>query len=333
MKERDVSIDVLRWLALTGIILVHIGPSPFWNQLRSFDVPMMVFLSSVCFHVSRDYKSYCVRRFERLVVPVWIFLTVYFAVKYIFWGIVPSAMSVIKDYTLMTRWYVWIIRIFLFMALLAPFINKIVCRAGKRYPFLFVGGLLVNEILGYVLSMHFHIYTLYIVMTFSYALIYSLGIYLCRMEINRKAIILGWGGTNCIIYIAIAVYLMATTGEYQLTNIRKYPPRLYYISYALFLISILWAYRNELARGLAKLRLLPVCTYIGSHSLWIYLWHIPLIELIGYHTPLNATLRFLTVYAIAVIVAYVQTQAVTLVCDRYVKSEGLRRKFKLILIG
>lgn len=193
MKERDVSIDVLRWLALTGIILVHIGPSPFWNQLRSFDVPMMVFLSSVCFHVSRDYKSYCVRRFERLVIPVWIFLTVYFSVRYVFWGIVPPPVSVIRDYTLMTDWYVWIIRIFLLMALLAPLVNRVVCRVGKWFPYLFIGGLLINEVLGYVSSLHFHIYTHYAVMTFSYALVYSYGIYLARIQTNNKAIIIGGG--------------------------------------------------------------------------------------------------------------------------------------------
>lgn len=61
-EKRDFSIDILRWLAITGIILVHIQPSIFWAQLRSFDVPMMVFLSAYCFangsHGLKDYKSY-----------------------------------------------------------------------------------------------------------------------------------------------------------------------------------------------------------------------------------------------------------------------------------
>ncbi len=49
MRKRDESIDALRWLALTGIILVHSEPSAFWAQLRSFDVPLMVILSAVVF--------------------------------------------------------------------------------------------------------------------------------------------------------------------------------------------------------------------------------------------------------------------------------------------
>ena len=49
VKSRDLSYDVLRWLALTGIILVHSKPTLFWAQLRSFDVPLMVLVSAVCF--------------------------------------------------------------------------------------------------------------------------------------------------------------------------------------------------------------------------------------------------------------------------------------------
>lgn len=46
-KNRDQSIDLLRFIALTGIIIVHIHPSAFWIQLRNFDVPLLVFLSGV----------------------------------------------------------------------------------------------------------------------------------------------------------------------------------------------------------------------------------------------------------------------------------------------
>lgn len=47
LKKRDRSIDLLRFIALTGIVIVYIHPSEFWTQLRNFDVPLMVFLSGV----------------------------------------------------------------------------------------------------------------------------------------------------------------------------------------------------------------------------------------------------------------------------------------------
>lgn len=52
MKNRDNSYDVLRWIALTGIILVHSKPTVFWEQIRNFDVPLMVLVSAVCFKLS-----------------------------------------------------------------------------------------------------------------------------------------------------------------------------------------------------------------------------------------------------------------------------------------
>ena len=64
-KVRDQGIDVLRWLAITGIIIAHVNPSAFWLQLRSFDVPLMVLLSGICFGVSAKLgKGYYWKRFS-----------------------------------------------------------------------------------------------------------------------------------------------------------------------------------------------------------------------------------------------------------------------------
>lgn len=56
-RTRDFSIDILRAIALMGIICVHIRPSSFWAELRNFDVPMMVFLSGISFAISNNCKS------------------------------------------------------------------------------------------------------------------------------------------------------------------------------------------------------------------------------------------------------------------------------------
>lgn len=51
--ERDKSIDVLRAIALTGMIIIHISPTIGWiSEIRSFDVPLMVFLSGVSYTLS-----------------------------------------------------------------------------------------------------------------------------------------------------------------------------------------------------------------------------------------------------------------------------------------
>ena len=77
---RNDSIDILRFVAILGIIVIHCDPQSFFvRQLRNFDVPLMVFLSGVGFGLSFkrnkiSYGQYVWKRFKRMVLPTWIFL-------------------------------------------------------------------------------------------------------------------------------------------------------------------------------------------------------------------------------------------------------------------
>ena len=134
--HRDLSIDLLRFIALTGIIIAHIQPAPFWMQLRNFDVPLMLFLSGVSYRISggnkQGYWSYALKRFMRLVLPVWVFLTVYFALYGFMKGKLFPTKTIISYYSLMTSWFVWIIRVFFVIALVSPLISPVLDRIGKR---------------------------------------------------------------------------------------------------------------------------------------------------------------------------------------------------------
>ena len=56
MNNRIEYIDFLKFIGLTGIIIAHVG-SPNWiMMLRSFDVPLMVIISS--FLASYSIKKY-----------------------------------------------------------------------------------------------------------------------------------------------------------------------------------------------------------------------------------------------------------------------------------
>ena len=84
---RDISIDILRCIALIGIVVIHCEPESLWlRQIRNFDVPLMVFLSGVSYTLSiKDentlidggYLKYVIKRFKRLILPTWIFLGIY----------------------------------------------------------------------------------------------------------------------------------------------------------------------------------------------------------------------------------------------------------------
>jgi len=83
--NRDHTIDYLRAIGLYAIILAHIASPWALHQLRNFDVPLMVFISGISFSLSKTssgpYLKYAWSRIKRLLFPVWIFLTLFFALS------------------------------------------------------------------------------------------------------------------------------------------------------------------------------------------------------------------------------------------------------------
>lgn len=156
---RDTRIDILRFIGLAMIIFAHVDPPALLFQLRNFDVPLMVLVSGMSFFLSYtphvSYSDYVWQRVRRLVFPVWVFLTLYFLAQYVLMPDAPDLNfgTVFGSYALMNGiGYVWVIRVFLLIALLSPFlyrVNKSV-KEDKKY-FLMLGCLyLLYETLRYV---------------------------------------------------------------------------------------------------------------------------------------------------------------------------------------
>src|ERR1035437_5304545 len=84
--KRDTSLDVLRAIGLLLIILAHVLPPEPIFQLRNIDVPLMMLVSGAVFGLSsganKSYLSYLVSRIRRLVLPTWIFLTIFFGLYF-----------------------------------------------------------------------------------------------------------------------------------------------------------------------------------------------------------------------------------------------------------
>ncbi|MCD8302993.1 MAG: acyltransferase [Prevotellaceae bacterium] len=326
-RYRDPAIDVLRCLALTCIVIAHVDTtSKLLFQLRNFDVPLMVFLSAVCFHPSAAYGAYVLKRLKRLVLPAWLFLMVYFPLMRVLAGWQPPASEVFMYFSLLTNQYLWIVRVFFLMAVLAPLLSWAVGRSGRWFWCAFVVGLALNEWLA--LLSRDYCYQV-VVMTLSYALVFAYGVHVSRLR--GAAAVSFWAALWVLIYAVFAIWLYVHTGEYRPTQAFKYPPRLYYLSYALGVVSVLWLCRSWLARLVVSLRIAPLVCYVGSHTFWIYLWHVLVLSLM--HGRANATVRFFVIYVVAIVLSYVQTRLVTLLCDRYVKSPSLRRDILTVLVG
>lgn len=302
-QHRDLSIDILRAIALIGLVLAHVH-SPVWLfQLRNFDVPMMVFLSGVAYVLTANrkvsYVVYVFKRFVRIIIPTWIFL-VFFQI-----GIIHQPLQgTLGKLSLMTSWYVWIMRVFFVIALVAPFVVPYLLKQKLWVCFAFLCFLLgVNE---YICSLSWaegspSSKNVIFLMNVPYIIIFSFGCIIHRM--NKRSILLMMLFA-VLIYLILGVYFLFTTGQYMQTQVQKYPPRLYYTSYAWIWICVLWLLKNRIKEFFAKCHLLNVLTFVGSHTMWIYFWHIIFLEIMP--SRIIWSLLFFVVFVSSSIVVYIQ---------------------------
>ena len=310
IQTRIGYIDFLKFVGLTAIILAHVG-SPGWvMMLRSFDVPLMVILSSVLAEKSyRKYecrgigalKDYYISRIRRLVIPTWGFLTLYFGVC-ILKGQHQSIRYYIESYCL-TRYgmgYVWIILIYLYSALLIPLFSRMKLSRKEGGRVIVAAVYCVYEVV-YCLQIgienKFLDTTLFYIVP--YGMLTYLGYHFCRMnKKTKKAIAI----MAFCVFLLFGIYYWITTGKFQSVQIVKYPPRLYYLGYGIawsFFLLIFFEKRTF------KFYDNPFIKYISVHSLGIYLCHILMLTIYSdLGLPEIWLVKFLVVFLVTVIVVF-----------------------------
>ena len=74
------------------------------------------------------------------------------------------------------------------------------------------------------------------------------------------------------IFIGIACYIRIKTGMFQRVGFATFPPRIYYLSYGIFVSYLLMIVFEKL--DLKKQYSSKFVRFVSDNSLWIYLWHI-----------------------------------------------------------
>lgn len=338
MSQRDCPLDILRFFALTGIILVHSGPPAFWCQIRGFDVSLIVFLSGVVYGMSicrrgtqEQYGSYCLKRFKRLVLPTWFFLIIYYVILYA--GLYIKGHSVIVDthemsqnFSLMTGWYVWIIRVFFIIALLSPFVYKVSTKLSKHALLsVYILVLVLFELLAIPRN---DTVAYFVTMVIPYVLFFSFGSVINRF--SRKELI-RIGLFMLIVYLVYLSIYYVQEGHVVLTDIKKYPPKVYYTSYATSLVVILWLLKDRIVYFLKIIHIDYVISWIGSHTLWIYFWHIIAITFLAKYCS-NWIAKFVVIYMFGIIVTICQTRLLSIIL-RNLKNDQIKKNLNIIFNG
>lgn len=288
-------------------------------QIRNFDVPLMVLISGISFaqFSSKNYSSYgryLYSRFTRLIIPTWLFLIFFNAADFIAGNELPNVKNLALQFSLIggSTIGLWIIRIFFSMALITPLLYRLNDKIKKESTFYI---LILSTYLLYEFSFYYSKLILerqaltvlnivvYFTITYGLILLYGLRISsLNKTTLQKHIIIIGLAFVSCLII------LFFKDNIFIATQIFKYPPRLYYLSYALFISVLLYycyRYQNVI---ITNYRLIQ---FIGRSTLWIYLWHWFFIRVYGYFKiDTNFILKYFLIYSVTVGLVYLQTKFV-----------------------
>ncbi|WP_047982591.1 acyltransferase family protein [Ornithinibacillus contaminans] len=323
MKEvdikRDAKIDVLRGIAIVSIIFAHSGPNGIIFQLRNFDVTLMVVIMGISFYLSNrkkeiKYFNYLRKRFKRLIIPTWKFLTLFFVT---FYGISLFFQhdyyfdkgQIVNSYTTLSGiGYVWIMWVFFFVAIVSPLLLYVSRKIedNKKYFILLIGFYIFYVVLlkihGYFPDNIQIYFDHFILQGVGYSIIAAFGI---RLKLLNKSELLFY----FILFIVIFSFLLFKN-DFTQTQVFKYPPTLYYFSYGL-MVTLLFYVLLDIS-FIKKLFVNKFNSFLSRKSIWLYFWHlIPLfiLKLFGSNMQFinyNFVTRFIFLFLIALLLAFIQ---------------------------
>jgi len=320
--ERDLKIDILRCVAIVGIIIAHSEPNKIIFQLRNFDVILMVLILGASFYLSSNrsskkisYVTYSIKRMKRLIIPTWIFLTIFFSlfllislelkVDYYF-----SFKEIFMSYIMINGiGYVWIMRVFFLIALISPILLKLNLKIKNNnhyflilfliYGIYIIFQLIYNTLDG-PLKVLFENFVLYGI---GYGLIAAFGM---RLKFLSNKEIYLWTIFFLVLFLGFMWYY-----QFSPTQNYKYPPQLYYISYGMFISLFLYIVLDvKVIRSICSNKLVM---FISQNSIWLYFWHIIFIYLLKFSDkeiqPLfnNFIARFAFIFTLALVVTYIHS--------------------------
>ena len=179
INKRDISIDVLRGIALLSIVVTHVLPPAIVWQFFDFNVCLIVFISGVSFSLHSNPKidvGFFVKRFKRILCPTWIFLTIYFGAIAVSELLLRGSLQmnpyeIAKIYLLQSNWYVWVMRVFLLTSLFSPLTMSL-------YKYIGIKGIYVFGVLSLVVFEFYHIesnisFWYFLTMTIPYIIIFT----------------------------------------------------------------------------------------------------------------------------------------------------------------
>lgn len=280
MTQRDARLDFMRALGTLTIIVPHVLSPDILVQIRTFDVVMLVFISGMSYAyqagsgVVYEYGEYIKKRFKKLVLPTYVLIFIVFCSMntvslVLSKGLYFDVADLCSSLFLFEEGigYVWIIKVYLGMAIVAPFLWKAVNRIENGILFFGLCGMvylmyqyiymLLQQVRSPIFSVILDEYIFYIV---AYMIPFAIGMFFCKHK-DRKTISLLF----LFLFICIQLYVAFQKGGFSPNNY-KYPPEIYYLSYGIVCSIVIY--------HIVPTRLNSVMACLSKNSLTFYLVHV-----------------------------------------------------------
>lgn len=339
--SRNERIDLLRFIGLALIIFAHANIPKFLFQLRNFDVPLMILVSGMSFGLTfkrhGSYVSYVWKRLKRILFPTWIFLTIFLPFLFIFNfpGLDLSYKQIWSSYLLLDGLrFIWIIRVFLLVSLVAPFIYYFSSKKKSDISYLIKMLLifLIYDIgryfaLPYVSEGYGENISLIVLYIIPYSLLFALGLEIPKYSIKKNISITLFFG---VLFLTLAFCLWTLRGNFVPTQVYKYPPSIYYFSYAIAVSTLLWVISGTLCNYLkASKKVNSFVMFVAQNSLWVYFWHIPFVDIMYS----NFIVRYFVMFFASICITYLQVWFVKNILIEKISDARLKKNLKIILTG
>lgn len=320
LEARNPYIDFLRGFGLLLLVVAHTYSPEWLFQIRTFDVPLMVFVSGICYKPLRGgYLAYAAKRFKRIYVPVAVFLTLFFTAEIACHVLIGRPQIILKNivgsYLLLNSpsiGFVWIMRVFLLAALFIPalwhMINKMsVVKTLIVITFMILlqsGLVMMLEILpSWWLRFFVNEIILYAV---GYAVFIIMGLKI--RAFTKQQLIITIVVLSCVVLGWILIAGNFCPQQY------KYPPQGLFLIYGLLGCCIMWMLQPVFTRYVN----LHCFGYLSRNSMWIYLWHIIPVFAIARlaHVHNFWFCRFLIVLSVAIFLNWVYHKLIRLLPEK-----------------
>lgn len=276
--NRNGKVDNLRFIGILLIILAHCGAPIIINNIRCFDVILMVFISSYIHKdieniTAKSYVLYVKKKAKRLLLPTYIFIVFFSVILFCGYRILGRAdLFGLKQFcnSLLlcenSVGYVWIMKVYFVNALINPLIVRFQKTLKNSKQFIVILGI---QYFVYFIIVYFYNYThagnnyvLWVVINewvmccFPYSLVSQVALWYKHSK--------SWQNNGLYIWGAIFLITVITSSGIN-TVAGKRPANLQYLSWGLLMTEILFKTIPD--------KNYKLCEWVSRNSMDIYLAH------------------------------------------------------------